>query len=79
MLQMPNAAAQLVIDPLLRRGILFFKGGVRGDVLGYFFGPKDFFREQIKAGGKQEEVNTRLQMKARSRLTENSLLNDVLL
>jgi hypothetical protein len=50
-LQMLNAAAQLVIDPLLRRGVLFFKGGVRGDVLGYFFSPKDLFREQIKAGG----------------------------
>jgi hypothetical protein len=79
MLQMPNAAAQLVIDPLLRRGVLFFKGGVRGDILGYFFGPKDFFREQIKAGGKQESVNMRLQMKARSRLTKNSLLNGALL
>jgi hypothetical protein len=50
-LRMPNAAAQLVIDPLLRRGVLFFKGGVRGDVHGYFFSPKDFFRKQIKAGG----------------------------
>jgi hypothetical protein len=25
MLQMPNAAAQLVIDPLLQRGVFFFK------------------------------------------------------
>jgi hypothetical protein len=50
MLQMPNAAAQLVIDPLFWRGVLFFKGGVRGDVLWHFFGPKDFFRKQIKAG-----------------------------
>jgi hypothetical protein len=50
-LQMPNAAAQLVIDPLFRRGVLFFKGGVRGDILGRFFSPKDLFREQIKAGG----------------------------
>jgi hypothetical protein len=33
MLQMLNAAAQLVIDPLFRRGVLLFKGGVRGDVL----------------------------------------------
>jgi hypothetical protein len=49
MLQMPNAAAQLVIDPLFWRGVLFFKGGVRGDVLRRFFGPKDFFRKQIKA------------------------------
>jgi hypothetical protein len=79
MLQMPNAVAQLVIDPLLQRGVLFFKRGVRGDVLGYFCGPKDFFREKIKAGGKQGGVNMRLQMKARSRLKENSLLNGALL
>jgi hypothetical protein len=50
MLQMPNAAVQLVIDPLFWRGILFFKGGVRRDVLKRFFGPKDFFKKQIKAG-----------------------------
>jgi hypothetical protein len=48
-LQMPNAAAQLVIDPLFQRGVLLFKG-VRGDVLGRFFSPKDFFRKHIKAG-----------------------------
>jgi hypothetical protein len=45
MLQMPNAAGQLVIDPLFWRGVLFFKGGVRRDVLGRFFGPKNFFRK----------------------------------
>jgi hypothetical protein len=49
-LQMPNAAAQLVVDPLFQRGVLVFRGGVRGDVLGHFFSPKDFFREQVKAG-----------------------------
>jgi hypothetical protein len=54
-LQMPNAAAQLVIDPLFRRGVFFFKGGVRGDVLGHFFGPKDFFRKKIKAGENKKE------------------------
>jgi hypothetical protein len=53
-LQMPNAAAQLVIDPLFRRGVLFFKGGVRGDVLGHFFSPKDLFRKQIKDGGNKK-------------------------
>jgi hypothetical protein len=53
-LQMPNAAAQLVIDPLFWRGVLFFKGGVRGDVLRHFFSPKDFFRKQIKAGENRE-------------------------
>jgi hypothetical protein len=54
MLQMPNAAAQPVIDPLFWRGVLFFKGGVRGDVLRRFFGPKDFFRKQINAGQNKE-------------------------
>jgi stalled ribosome alternative rescue factor ArfA len=37
---MPNAAAQLVVDPLFRRCALFFKGGVKGDVLGRFFSPR---------------------------------------
>jgi hypothetical protein len=54
MLQMSNAAAQLVIDPLFRRGVLFFKGGVRGDVLRRLLSPKDFFRKQIKAGENKE-------------------------
>jgi hypothetical protein len=39
-LQMLNAAAQLMVDPLFQRGVLFFKGGVRGDVLRCFFGPR---------------------------------------
>jgi hypothetical protein len=58
---MPNAAAQLVVDPLFRRGVLFFRGGVRRDVLRHFFSPKDFFRER-----KLEGVNMRLQMRARN-------------
>jgi hypothetical protein len=62
-----------VIDPLIRCGILFFKGGVRGNVLGRFLSSKDFFRKQIEAGGKQEGVNMRSQMGARDRLEENSL------
>jgi hypothetical protein len=53
-LQMPNAVAQLMIDPLFRRGVLFFKGGVRGDVLRRFFSPKDFIKKQIKAGENKE-------------------------
>jgi hypothetical protein len=53
-LQMPTVAAQLVIDPLFRRGVLFFKGGVRGDLLRRFFSPKDFFKKQIKAGENKE-------------------------
>jgi hypothetical protein len=44
-LQMPNAAAQLVVGPLFRRGVLFLFRGVKEDVLGYFLSPKDFFRE----------------------------------
>jgi hypothetical protein len=49
-LQMPNAAAQLVVDPLFLRGVLFFSGGVREDVLGDLFSSKDFFRKQVKTG-----------------------------
>jgi hypothetical protein len=79
MLQMSNATAQLVDDPLFRRGILCFKGGVRGDVLKCFFGPKDFSRKQIKVGRKQVGVNMRLHMRARSGLKENSLSNGALL
>jgi hypothetical protein len=55
-LQMPNTAAQLVDDPLFWRGVLCFEGRVRGDVLRRFFGPKDFFRKQIKAGENKEGV-----------------------
>jgi hypothetical protein len=51
---MPNAAAQLVIDPLFRRGVLFFMRGIRGDVLGCFFSPKDLFRKQNKARGNKK-------------------------
>jgi hypothetical protein len=48
-LQVPNAAAQLMADPLLGRSILCFKGRIRGDVLRHVFGPNDFLRKQIKA------------------------------
>jgi hypothetical protein len=53
MLQMPDAAAQLVVDLLLWRGVLCFEGGVRGDVFRRFFGPNDFLSKQIKAKRKQ--------------------------
>jgi hypothetical protein len=79
MLQMLNAAVQLVVDPLFWRGVLCFKGGVRGDVVRCLFGPKDFFRKQIKAEEKQEGVNMRLHTRARSRLKGNSLSNSALL
>jgi hypothetical protein len=49
MLQVPNAAAQLMAGSLLGRGILCFKGRIRGDVLRHVFGPDDFLRKQIKA------------------------------
>jgi hypothetical protein len=48
MLQVPNAAAQLMADSLLGRGILCFKSGIGGDVLGHVFGPKDFLKKKIK-------------------------------
>jgi hypothetical protein len=35
--------------PLLRRGILCFRGGIGGDVLRNIFGPDDLFGKQIKA------------------------------
>jgi hypothetical protein len=42
---MPNTAAQLVVDPLFWRGVLFFSGGIREDVLRNLFSSKDFFRK----------------------------------
>jgi hypothetical protein len=54
-LQMPNAAAQLMIGPLFRRGILCFEGGIGGNVLRHIFGPDDFFGKQIKAERGREE------------------------
>jgi hypothetical protein len=46
---MPNTAAQLVVNPLFWRGVLFFRGGVGEDVLGHLFGPKDLSKKQVKA------------------------------
>jgi hypothetical protein len=45
MLQVPNATAQMMVDPLLGHGILCFEGGIRGDVFRRCFGPNDFFRK----------------------------------
>jgi hypothetical protein len=45
MLQVSNAAAQLMAGPRFRRGVLCFEGGIRGDVLRHVFGPDDFFRK----------------------------------
>jgi hypothetical protein len=55
MLQVPNAAAQLVAGPLIGRGVLCLEGGIGGDVLRHIFGPDDFFRKQIKAERKEEK------------------------
>jgi hypothetical protein len=49
MLQVPYEAAQLMVGPLFRRGILCFERGIEGDVLRHIFGPDDFFGKQIKA------------------------------
>jgi hypothetical protein len=54
-LQVPNAATQLMADSLVGCGILCFKRGIRGDVLGHVFGPNDFLRKQIKAKGENRE------------------------
>jgi hypothetical protein len=53
---MKNATAQLVVDPLFRRGVFFFRGGIREHVLENLFSPKDLFRKQVKTG-KEERVN----------------------
>jgi hypothetical protein len=52
---MPDAAAQLMVGPLFRCGVLCFEGGIGGDVLRHIFGPDDFFGKQIKAERGQEE------------------------
>jgi hypothetical protein len=51
---MPNTVAQVVVDPLFWRGVLFFRGGVREDVLRNFFSPKDLFRKQVKTKKERE-------------------------
>jgi hypothetical protein len=49
MLQVSYAAAQPMVGPLFRRGILCFERRIGGDVLRHIFGPDDFFGKQIKA------------------------------
>jgi hypothetical protein len=46
-----------VVNPLFRRGVLFFSGGVGEDVLGNLFSSKDLFRKKVKAGKKYRGVN----------------------
>jgi hypothetical protein len=75
-LQVPNAAAQLMAGPLFRRGVLCFEGGIGGDVLRHIFGPNDFLREQIKAErGKEEEVKREIMWETGSKTRENSPSN----
>jgi hypothetical protein len=79
-LQVPNAAAQLMAGPLFRRGVLCFEGGIGGDVLKHVFGPDDFFRKQIKAEReKGEEVKRKILWETRSKSRENSPSNRVFL
>jgi hypothetical protein len=79
-LQVPNAAPQLVVGPLFRRGILYFERGIRGDVLRNIFGPDDFFREQIQAGrGKEENLKHEIMWRTRNRSRKNSPSNRALL
>jgi hypothetical protein len=63
-LQKPNAAAQLMVGPLFRRGLFYLDGGIGGDVLRRVFGPDDLFREQIKTGrGKEENMKHEIMRK----------------
>jgi stalled ribosome alternative rescue factor ArfA len=66
---MPNAAAQLVVDPLFRRGVLFFGGGIRDDVFGDLFNSKDFFRKQVKTE-KTERGNHEIASKIKKRVNK---------
>jgi hypothetical protein len=80
MLQVPNAAAQLMAGPLFRRGILCLEGGIGGDVLRHIFGPDDFFREQIKAErGKEENMKHEIIWRTRKGSRKNSPSNRALL
>jgi hypothetical protein len=75
-LQVPNAAAQLMAGPLFRRGVLCFEGGIGGDVLRHVLGPDDFFSKQIKAKRvKEEEVKRKIIWKTGGKSRENSPLN----
>jgi hypothetical protein len=45
---MPNATAQLMVGPLLMRGVLFFSRGVRKDVFRNFFSAKNILQQQVE-------------------------------
>jgi hypothetical protein len=62
--------------PLFGRGVLYFEGGIGGDVLKHIFGPDDFFRKQIKAErGKEEKVKRKIMWETGGRSRENSPSN----
>jgi hypothetical protein len=63
-----------VVDPLFLRGVLCFKGGIRGDVLGRLFGPKDFFRKQIKAGENEKGVKREITHESKKQVKEKLTL-----
>jgi hypothetical protein len=52
--------------------------GVRGDVLRRFFGPKDFFRKQIKAGENIEGMKHEITCESKRQVRRNSLSNGAL-
>jgi hypothetical protein len=57
---MLNAAAQLVVGLLFRRGV-FFNRGIREDVPGNLFSSKDLLWEQVEAE-KQRKVNNEIEV-----------------
>jgi hypothetical protein len=63
-----------VVDPLFLRGVLCFKGGIRGDVLRRFFGPKDFFRKQIKDGENEKGVKREITHESKKQVKEKLTL-----
>jgi hypothetical protein len=76
MLQVPNATVQLMVGPLVRRGVLRFEGRIGGDVLRHIFGPDDLFGKQVKAEkGKEEELKRQIMRETGSKSRENSPAN----
>jgi hypothetical protein len=45
---MPNATVQLMVGPLLMRGVFFFSRGVGKDVFMNFFSAENILRQQVK-------------------------------
>jgi hypothetical protein len=64
---MPNAAAQLVVGPLFRRGAFFFGGGIGENVLRNLFSSKNLLREQVKAENRKGWT-MRLQSRAEGKI-----------